>query len=166
MGIDPVLYSLQMAIPVQSTTNTRQPAGYDELVTAGQQLDDVLSEEPGGAGADAWCLRLGAAAESTYTAIDTHRAGAEGPDGALADILVRKPALAFHAERQRREHAELYHRAKELSEEIERQLAFGEADSEVLRLEALVLRESLRLHVYRAISLLYEAYFRDEGGEE
>ncbi|MDZ7726919.1 MAG: hypothetical protein U5Q44_01275 [Dehalococcoidia bacterium] len=160
-----MLYSLEMAIPVQSTGNTRQPAGYDELVTAGQQLDDVLAEETG-TGADAWCLRLGAAAEATYAAIDTHRSGAEGPDGALADILVRKPALAFHAERQRREHAELYHRAKELSEEIERQLAFGETDPEVLRLEALVLRESLRLHVYRAVSLLYEAYFRDEGGED
>lgn len=140
----------------------RQPSHYEALVEAGKLLDEVLAERDADPG-NGWGLRLGAAAESAFSAVAEHRAGAEGQVGALADIVERKPALAFQVERQKREHVELYHRAKELSEEIERQLAFEQLDAESLRMETVVLRESLRLHLYRAVQLLYEAYFRDEG---
>ncbi len=37
---------------------------------------------------------------------------------------------------------------------------------DLLRLAGAVLNEGVRLHLYRATNLVYEAFFQEEGGEE
>jgi hypothetical protein len=147
------------------TPTTSRRDHYAAMRSACDRLDAAIADtDP--QDEHAWAERVQKAARTVFIAIERHREITEGPDGTLADMSQQKPALVNQVERQHREHLEMLQRAKEIDTEVERQIAFQEFNLELLRLEASVLRDTLRLHIYRADALLYEAYFREEGGEE
>lgn len=137
----------------------------DSMDRSAALLDRVLADEPP-ADAVAWGHRLRHASRMFFEAVKQHRDATEAPGGALEAVATIKPALTRQIERQRREHDELLMKAEELEHEVREELAFDRLDVDTHRLAAVILRESLRLHIYRATNLLYEAYFQEEGGEE
>lgn len=148
-----------------ATTQRTRHDHYAMLRSACERLDAVLAEtDP--ADERAWAERVQKSARTVFVAMERHQEATEGEDGVLADMRNQKPGMEHQFQRQEREHTELLQRAKEIDTEVERQIAFQEFNMELLALESAVLRDTLRLHVYRADALLYEAYFRDEGGEE
>ncbi len=138
---------------------------HDAMERSAQLLDAVLESYPA-EDTVAWGLRLRHAARMLSEAVKQHRDATEAEGGALQTLAQVKPALVRQIERQRREHFELLLKAEELEHEVREQIAFDRLDGDTARLAALILRESLRLHIYRATNLLYEAYFQEEGGEE
>ena len=138
---------------------------HDAMERSGEILDRVLADDPAG-DPIAWGHRLRHAARMFFEAVKQHRDATESPDGALDALATLKPALVRQLERQRREHNELLVKAEELEHEVREELAFDRLDVDTHRLAAGILRDSLRLHIYRATNLLYEAYFQEEGGEE
>lgn len=113
-----------------------------------------------------WGSSLRAAVNELFVAIQQHRDITEAEDGPLNEMLRRKPALRRHIERQRREHGELIQKAEELADESREMIHFKHLDVDLLRLAGAVLNEGVRLHLYRATNLVYEAFFQEEGGEE
>lgn len=138
---------------------------HDAMERGAELLDRVLAED-GAEDPIAWGHRMRHAARMLFEAVKQHRDATEAPGGALEALAALKPALVRQLERQRREHHELLVKAEELENEVREELAFDRLDVDTHRLAAVILRESLRLHIYRATNLLYEAYFQEEGGEE
>lgn len=138
---------------------------HDAMQRSAELMDRVLADDSS-ADPIAWGHRLRHAARMLFDSVKQHRDATEAEGGALAALAALKPALVRQLERQRREHHELLVKAEELENEIREELAFDRLDVDTHRLAAHILRESLRLHIYRATNLLYEAYFQEEGGEE
>lgn len=137
---------------------------HDAMERSAELLDRVLADHS--ADPIAWGHRLRHATRMFFEAVKQHRDATESHGGALEALAALKPALVRQLERQRREHHELLVKAEELENEVREELAFDRLDADTHRLAAHILRESLRLHIYRATNLLYEAYFQEEGGEE
>lgn len=142
-----------------------QIQGHDALTRSAELMDSVLESDPE-PDPVAWGHQLRHATRLYFEAVKQHRDATEAEGGALDALALIKPALMRQLDRQRREHHELLLKAEELEDEVREQLAFARLDTDTARIAALVLRESLRLHMYRATNLLYEAYFQEEGGEE
>jgi hypothetical protein len=136
---------------------------YRALIEALNQLDEAA--EPGRGDEASRLRRIQSAAQTTQDVLAEHQLLAEDQGGFIEEATGQKPALIPESERLKRQHAEMLHRANELRREVDLQFAFDEFDVELLRLETVVLRDILRAHLRRADSLLYEAYFRVEGGE-
>lgn len=124
-------------------------------VAAGTQID----EEP------AFLQAARVAARAVYNEVDQHRGESEEEGGWLPAATGEKPGLMNASQRLEHEHADMLHRALEIEVESERQLAAQDYNVELVQLQAAVLRDIIRLHVARADTLIYEAYFRTEGGE-
>ena len=137
---------------------------YVALTRAREQLDEAVAQEPGNA-EPAWLRRLQTAARSLFEVLEQHQHLAEEEGGTLSEATGQKPGLMAESKRLKGEHTDMLHRANEIDEEVERQFAFQEFGIELLRRKAAVLRDILQLHLLRADSLMYEAYFRLEGGE-
>lgn len=138
----------------------------EPLRVAHERLDSVLAEPPLADGRAAWAARIQAAARDIYAIVDGHRAVFEAEHGPLSDLAALKPGLISSIERRQREHLDMLYRAREIDITVERETAFDDFNVELLRLEAAILRDVLRIHLLRANTLVYEAYFIDEGGEE
>ncbi len=137
---------------------------YVELKRARKQLDEAVAQEPGGSEPE-WLRRLQAASRSLFEVLEQHQSVTEEEGGTLPEATSRKPGLMAVSKRLQREHTDMLHRANEIDQEVERQFAFQEFRVELLRREVAVLRDILELHLQRAGSVMYEAYFRVEGGE-
>lgn len=138
----------------------------DELRVAYEALDRAIELLPAAADRASWAAGLGAAARDIFAVIEQHRALFDDEHGPLADLAVLKPGLINSIQRRQREHLEMLHRAREIDVTAERATAFDDFNVDLLVLEARILRDVLRLHLLRANALVYEAYFRDEGGED
>lgn len=114
----------------------------------------------------AWMQGIQQAIQSLGGLLKVHQGESEKAGGLLREITSTKPALVGEVDRLEREHIEMLHRSNAIEQEIERQLAFEEYKVELVRMEAEVLHAILHLHLLRTDWLLYEVYFRDEGGEE
>ncbi len=105
------------------------------------------------------------AARMMQEVLARHQLRTEEAGGAIPEAASQKPALISESERLKQQHADMLRRAYELDRDVDLQFAFEEFDAELLRLDALVLRDMLRAHLRRANSLMYEAFVRVEGGE-
>jgi hypothetical protein len=138
---------------------------YEELKRALSELADAVTGDPG-ANETGWLKRVQSAARSLFGALEEHEDVSEEEGGTLPAMTGQKPALMAERKRLEREHIDMLHRAEEIEEEIERQLSFEDFNIELVRLEGTILRDILQLHLLRTDTLMYEAFFRVEGGEE
>lgn len=137
---------------------------YQAMAQALTQLD--RSAARGGPGDPKSRIRsIQSAARAIQEVLEQHQLLTEEAGGVIEEATTEKPSLIPESERLKLQHADMLRRAYELDREVELQIAFQDTDVELLRLEALVLRDMLRAHLRRANSLLYEAYVRVEGGE-
>lgn len=113
-----------------------------------------------------WSRELQEAVQGVMEALEQHAELSEAPDGPLAEISERKPHLLHEVDRQKQEHGEMLERADLINEKVARSHWFQQWDVDILRLEAKVLHDMLRLHLVRGDDMVYEALFRDEGGEQ
>ena len=130
------------------------------LKQLGQSLGPGASDDP-----STRIRNVQAAVRTMREVLMHHQALTEEEGGKTPEATSHKPALIPESERLVAQHADMLRRADELDREVELQLAFEEFDAELIHLEALVLRDLVRAHLWRANSLAYEAYFRVEGGE-
>lgn len=114
---------------------------------------------------EAWVRDIQAACRSVFKVVSAHREAAEGDEGVMAEIVSEKPGLLPRTNRLVHEHIDMLHRAMEIDEQVERQLAFQQIEVEPIRLKASVLRDIIKLHLMRASDAVYDAFFQEEGGE-
>lgn len=137
---------------------------YQAMAVALTRLDRSVAR--GGPGDPASRIRgIQSAARAIQEVLARHQLLTEEAGGVIQEATTEKPSLIPESERLRQQHADMLRRAYELDREVDLQIAFEETDVELLRLEALVLRDMLRAHLRRANALMYEAYVRVEGGE-
>jgi hypothetical protein len=139
-------------------------AHYQAMALGLAALDRAVDRNAPGP-ADARVKAIRAAAQSMQQLLATHQLLTEEADGTIHRATAEKPALLAESERLMDQHADMLRRAYELDREAELQLAFDEFDVELLRLEAIVMRDMLRAHLRRANTMMYEAYVQVEGGE-
>lgn len=137
---------------------------YTDLKTSLDHLADAIDREPSNDEAR-WLRGIQAAAHSLFDSLQHHEDVTEEEGGILPEMTGQKPGLMAERERLEREHTEMLHRAEEVEEEVDRQFSFDEFNTELIRLEASILRDILRLHLLRTDASMYEAYFQIEGGE-
>ena len=156
-----------MAHETDPATTTGHPVEEQRgaLRSACDELDKALSEQ-NPADEAVWVRELQTLMQSIMETLEAHREAWEGVDGALAELILEKPGLRHEVERQEQEHSEMLARVNHIDTYAGRQLEFDEFNLELLRLEAAVVRALLRLHLFRSDDLVYEAYFRVEGGEQ
>lgn len=128
----------------------------DELAAA----IDVSQSDPEG-----WVRGIQSACRALFDAVGKHRHASEGDEGAMAELVAQKPGLLPRVHRLEHEHVDMLHRATEIDDQIERQLAFQRIEIEPIQLKASVLRDITKLHLMRASDAVYDAYFQEEGGE-
>lgn len=136
---------------------------YDQLHDANTQLDDAIGAHVGHP--MGWATSLEQAARNVGAAFAHHRDRAEAPDGNLERIAQERPGLIPKVTKQRTEHAELLSTITSFCEQLAEMREFHEVPVDRLRLQAGIVHDSIRLHLAQASDLLYEAYFRDEGGQ-
>ncbi|MFQ5382389.1 MAG: hypothetical protein ACE5EF_12335 [Dehalococcoidia bacterium] len=140
-----------------------QVADYEPLSGANRRLSDAIVAHAGHP--DAWAKRLEKAVRDVAAAFQHHFEVAEGPDGHLHQIVDMSPSLIPKVTKQRHEHDELLVMVNHLADHI---AEMGDLDTllvERFRLEAEVVHDAIHMHLARAADLLFEAYFRDAGGE-
>lgn len=111
-----------------------------------------------------WVREARSVARAAFEAFRGHAAESEAEGGFLPEVTGRKPGLMATRERLAHEHTDMLHRAEEIETEAGRQLAFDDYNVELLRLQLCILRDILQLHILRSDDVLFEAFFRDEGG--
>lgn len=134
-----------------------------ELKDACEQLAVAIDGDL--ANPEAWMRDIQAASRTVFKVVSAHRDTAEGDEGVMAEIVSEKPGLLPRVNRLVHEHLDMLHRAMEIDEQVERQLAFQQIDIEPIQLKASVLRDITKLHLMRASDAIYAAYFQEEGGE-
>jgi hypothetical protein len=110
-----------------------------------------------------WVTALRVTLMTTRRVFERHVREAEAPGGSLAEVLALKPHLARSVARLRLEHAQILQELASFVDELAAQADSGHIDAEPLQDRAVRMRSALRLHESRGTSLLYDAYFRDEG---
>lgn len=137
---------------------------HDALRDANDNLANTIALE---AGADqaGWLSAVRESVRALYETLENHRHTAEEDGGTLHNATALKPGLMPAAERLEHEHADMLHRAAEIDAEIERQIAADDFNIELARLQSRVLHGIVLLHMLRTDALIYDAYFRTEGGE-
>lgn len=136
---------------------------YAALLRAEAGLEEVVGAIP--ADESAWLRSVQRAVRELGDALGRHRHLHEGEGGTIPQAVALKPALVPDTARLKHEHIDMLHRVNEIDRGIDRQFAFQDFDVELLRREAAILHAILELHLLRADALVYEAYFREEGGE-
>lgn len=129
-----------------------------------EQLTIAIDADPD-VDSEAWVRNIRAACRSLFDVVSAHRDASEGEDGVMAEVVSQKPGLLPRTNRLVHEHIDMLHRAMEVDEQVERQLAFQRIEVEPIHLKASVLRDITKLHLMRASDAVYDAYFQEEGGE-
>jgi hypothetical protein len=144
------------------TNNDPPTDSHPELSVILDRLTGVAAapttDQPG------WVAEVQAAAREAVDALQAHTVTSEAEGGILPEMTGRKPSLMASRARLEHEHTDMLHRAEEIEIEAERQLAFEDYNVELLRLQVGILRDILHLHLLRTDALVFEAFFRDEGG--
>jgi hypothetical protein len=135
-----------------------------ELKAACEQLAEAIDADPA-ADAETWVRDIQAACRTVFKVVSAHREAAEGDEGVMAEIVSEKPGLLPRTNRLVHEHVDMLHRAMEIDEQVERQVAFQQIEVESIQLKASVLRDITKLHLMRASDAVYDAFFQEEGGE-
>ena len=138
-------------------------SGHDRLRTAMQRLDDALIAPVGANGQ--WTRAVLRAVRELESAFQRHREVSEAPGGTLERVIAARPSLVAAARRSRSEHPLLLDRMAVARERISAGIDFGQPDPEAVRSELGRLQDEVRRHVGRGSDLLFEAFFRDDGGE-
>ena len=128
-------------------------------------LDDIAHEDLGDSPL-VWTARLEHAARSLERAFREHREATEANGGALAVIVQEKPTLSEETADQAGEHLDLLERIESVATACEKAISFEDPNIELLRLDATIAALMVRRHLTWESVLYYEAFFRDEGGEE
>ncbi len=136
---------------------------YAALLSAEAALEEVVGAIP--EDESAWLRSVQQAVRELGDVLRRHRHLQEDEGGTIPEAVALKPALVPETARLKREHVDMLHRVNEIDRGIDRQFAFQDFDVELLRREAAILHAILELHLLRADALVYEAYFREEGGE-
>jgi Sec-independent protein translocase protein TatA len=137
----------------------------EHLENAATGLMEAALAEPGD-DALVWTAKLEKAARSLERGMREHKDAAEADDGPLAEIVAEKPTLSEEVEAQRQEHTDLLHRSERLATDCEKAISFQDPNEELLRLDGQILALMARRHVAWEAVMYYEAFFREEGGEE
>src|SRR5690606_30125298 len=112
-----------------------------------------------------WAQGLMTALEQFENAAIRHRDLAEAPGGTLDQIAGEKPQLLRKVERQRAEHAPLLDEIAGARAMVRERFGSGEGPVEATAQEVRRVNADVQGHLNRAVDLLYEAFFRDDGGE-
>jgi hypothetical protein len=127
-----------------------------------ESLDDLLATTPDD------LRNWGREVQHTITALsrvfERHVREAEAKDGSLADALALKPHLARRVALVRAEHVTIQREIRGLLTESAAFLDSPQPDDGALRALVVQTQGSLRRHEKNGLTLLYEAYLRDEGG--
>ncbi len=137
---------------------------YEALKTRLIELDEVLARD-WKADERAWLEAVEATARGLFEMLEQHQHISETEGGLLPSATDLKPGLIPESERVKEEHAEMLHRAGELQSTAALQVASDDFDAEAVSLDMTVLRIMLQAHLGRVDALMYDAYFRVEGGE-
>lgn len=137
---------------------------YEALKSRLVELDEIL-EGDWSADERAWLEAVEAAARVLFETLEQHQHVSETEGGLLPSATDLKPRLIPESEHVKDEHAEMLHRAGELQNTAALQVASGDFDAEAVCLDMTILRTILQAHLGRVDALMYDAYFRVEGGE-
>ena len=134
------------------------------LKATSQRLAEAAASD---AGADpaAWLMRIQESVRDVYAELIDHRHGTETPRGLLHALTDAKPGLMAAEGRMEHEHADMLHRSVAIDVECERQIASDDYNVDIVRLQIRALHDIIILHVLDTTAMVYDAYFRDEGGE-
>ena len=134
----------------------------DALRRIQDSLDDLVASAPDDA--RKWGRDLQRALTTLSRVFDRHVREAEAKDGSLADALTLKPHLARRVALVRAEHLTIRREIRSLLTESAAFLDTPQPDVGALRASVAQTQGSLRRHEKNGLTLLYEAYLRDEGG--
>ena len=84
---------------------------------------------------EAWVRNIQATCHSLFAVVTAQQETAEGEDGVMAELVAEKPGLLPRTNRLVHEHVDMLHRAMEIDDQVERQLAFQQIDVEPIRLK-------------------------------
>jgi DNA-binding transcriptional ArsR family regulator len=120
------------------------------------------------AGADqttaSWWASVARALDDLHERLSSGAAVEDGPMGALAEAVIRQPALSNHATRLREDHARLAERTRRLRRHVA-QVAGDEREAPPVARELAALAAAEARQEQRSRSLLWDSLTRDIGGE-
>ncbi|NJD64982.1 MAG: hypothetical protein FIB00_07030 [Chloroflexi bacterium] len=137
---------------------------YEALKSRLIELDEVLARD-WKADERRWLEAVEATARVLFSILEQHQNVSETEGGLLVSATDLKPGLIPESERVKDEHAEMLRRASDLQSMAALQIVSDDFDAEAVCLEMTILRTILQAHLGRVDTLMYDAYFRVEGGE-
>ncbi len=136
----------------------------ERLEAACNALAEIAAADAAGSKV-VWAARLEKAARSLERALKRHRKASEAKDGTLDELVAAKPGLAETVEAQAQQHMDLLRRVETLALDGEKAVAFDDPNVALLALDAQIMTLMVRRHLTWESILLYEAFFREEGGQ-
>lgn len=137
---------------------------YEALKSCLIHLDEALARD-WRADERTWLEDVEATARELFEILEQHQRISETEGGLLPSATDLKPGLIAESERVKEEHGEMLHRTGTLQSKAALQVASDDLDAEAVGLDITVLRTMLQAHLGRVDTLMYDAYFRVEGGE-
>ncbi len=154
--------TMPMAEQQQERVSARTADEHDALVAAMQQLDGALVAAAPGREA-AWASRVAADLRDVRSALEQHRASAEGAGGLFAELQAVLPAASYRLGKLRQGHAAMLDETDGLLTSIERMADDGTGSFDAIRRRVSVLLSGMRAHQAQEVDLIYEAFCRDLG---
>ena len=146
----------------QLRVSSRTAVEHDASVTAMQRLEGALAAAAPGREQD-WARRVAADLRDVRSALQQHRASAEGVGGLFAELQSALPAASYRLGKLRQGHGAMLDETDGLLTSIER-MADGAAGSfDAIRQRVGALLTGLRAHQAQEVDLIYEAFCRDLG---
>jgi len=124
-------------------------------------LDEAIAHHAGDP--DAWSRDLLTRLQVLGRVFAKHVRETQAIDGSLQEIMLLRPNL-MHAVKIIKEHQSIEMQRAILERVVGERLAQSDKDIEFFRESTGKLLETLRLHQAKGVDLLYEAFYRDEGG--
>ncbi len=127
-----------------------------------QQLEGALAAAAPGREQD-WARRVGADLRDVRSALEEHRASAEGPGGLFAELQVALPAASYRLGNLQQAHGAMLEETDGLLTSIERLAEDGSGSFDAIRQRVSALLSGVRAHQAREVDLIYEAFCRNLG---
>ncbi len=157
--------TMPMADQQQERVSARTADEHDALVAAMQQLDGALVAAAPGREA-AWASRVAADLRDVRSALEQHRASAEGAAGLFGQLQAALPGATYRLGKLRQAHSALLDEADGLLTSIERLAERSSGSYAAIRQRVSALLTGLRAHQAQEVDLIYEAFCRDLGAPD
>lgn len=139
--------------------------GADVLVAAAGALDGALGPAPDGNGR-LWLSGLINALRDAWSAVESHTAAVDAGSGPISDLSGDAEArLAHKLEAHRHEHEEMRTRVQQLLRDAMEAEWREPSQITALRMRGIHLREMIWSHHERTADMVFEAAYREIGGE-